>query len=97
MQEDHVSMGWAGARKLRRSVDGLTRVLAIELLTATRGIQMRAPLTPGPVGAAVIETLDGAGRPGPDRYLSPEIESVVARVACGDVLAAATRAAGDFN
>lgn len=97
MQEDHVSMGWAGARKLRRSVDGLTRVLAIELLTATRGIQMRAPLTPGPVGAAVIETLDGAGRPGPDRYLSPEIESVVARVADGDVLAAATRAAGDFN
>lgn len=97
MQEDHVSMGWAGARKLRRSVDGLTRVLAIELLTATRGIQMRAPLTPGPVGAAVIETLVGAGRPGPDRYLSPEIESVVARVADGDVLAAATRAAGDFN
>ena len=48
-------------------VDGLTRVLAIELLTATRGIQMRAPLTPGPVGAAVIEALDGAGRPGPDR------------------------------
>ena len=48
-------------------------------------------------GAAVIDTLDGAGRPGPDRYLSPEIESVVARVAGGDVLAAATRAAGDFN
>src|SRR5690606_15324591 len=34
MQEDHVSMGWAGARKLRRAVDGLTRVLAIEILTA---------------------------------------------------------------
>ena len=28
MQEDHVSMGWAAARKLRRAVDGLRRVLA---------------------------------------------------------------------
>ena len=37
MQEDHVSMGWSAARKLRRAVDGLTRVLAIELLTAARG------------------------------------------------------------
>ena len=40
MQEDHVSMGWSAARKLRRSVDGLTRVLAVELLTAARGIQL---------------------------------------------------------
>ena len=31
MQEDHVSMGWSAARKLRRSVDGLTRVVAIEV------------------------------------------------------------------
>ena len=45
MQEDHVSMGWSAARKLRRAIDGLTRVLAIEVLTAARGIDMRAPLT----------------------------------------------------
>ena len=31
MQEDHVSMGWHAARKLRRALDGLTRVLAIEI------------------------------------------------------------------
>src|SRR6185437_13446463 len=37
MQEDHVSMGWSAARKLRRAIDGLARVLAIELLTAARG------------------------------------------------------------
>ena len=36
MQEDHVSMGWAAARKLRRAIDGLGRVLAIEILTAAR-------------------------------------------------------------
>ena len=43
MQEDHVSMGWSAARKLRRSVDGLTRVLAIEVLTAARALDLRAP------------------------------------------------------
>ena len=57
MQEDHVSMGWSGARKLRRSVDALSRVLAIELLTAARGIQLRAPLEPAAATAAVIAAL----------------------------------------
>ena len=47
MQEDHVSMGWSAARKLRKSIDGLTRVLAIEILTAARGVDLRAPLEPG--------------------------------------------------
>ncbi len=86
MQEDHVSMGWHAARKLRRAVDGLTRVLAIEVLTATRAVQLRAPLTPAPATAAVIALLDGVGAPGPDRYLSPEIEYVVELVRSGAVL-----------
>ncbi|TCJ91508.1 histidine ammonia-lyase [Dermacoccus sp. SAI-028] len=102
MQEDHVSMGWAGARKLRRAVDGLARVLAIETLTATRGIQLRAPLTPGPVAAAVIDALTDeggqpAGMPGRDRYLSPEIERAVALVKSGAVRDAAARAAGSLD
>jgi histidine ammonia-lyase len=78
MQEDHVSMGWSAARKLRRSVDGLTRVVAIELLTAARALDLRAPLEPSPATAAVLrllrETVPG---PGPDRHLSPEIEHAV--------------------
>ena len=102
MQEDHVSMGWAGARKLRGAVDGLARVLAIETLTATRGIQLRAPLTPGPVSAAVIDALTDeggqpAGMPGRDRYLSPEIERAVALVKSGAVRDAAARAAGSLD
>ena len=36
-------MGWSAARKLRRSVDGLTRVVAIEVLTAARALDLRAP------------------------------------------------------
>ncbi|MET1058904.1 MAG: histidine ammonia-lyase, partial [Nocardioides sp.] len=51
MQEDHVSMGWSAARKLRRSVDGLTRVVAIEVLTAARALDLRAPLEPSPATA----------------------------------------------
>ena len=57
MQEDHVSMGWSAGRKLRRAIDGLTRVLAIELLTAARALDMRAPLAPAAATAAVAAGL----------------------------------------
>ena len=57
MQEDHVSMGWSAARKLRRAVDALTQVLAIEILTAARALDLRAPLTPAPATAAVRDAL----------------------------------------
>lgn len=76
MQEDHVSMGWGAARKLRRAIDGLGRVIAIELLTSTRAMDMRAPVEPGPVGAAVRAQLRTAVEgPATDRYLAPEIEA----------------------
>src|SRR4051794_7182077 len=89
MQEDHVSMGWSGARKLRRSVDGLTRVLAIELLTAARGIELRAPLQPAPATGAVLSGLrETTSGPGPDRMLSPEIEAATVFVSNGGVLKA---------
>ncbi|AAT89898.1 histidine ammonia-lyase [Leifsonia xyli subsp. xyli str. CTCB07] len=85
MQEDHVSMGWAAGRKLRRAVDGLTRVLAIEALTAARGADLRAPLRQGPATAAVTATLrESVAGPGPDRSLSHEIEAAVALVASPD-------------
>ncbi|WP_373284578.1 histidine ammonia-lyase [Flexivirga endophytica] len=94
MQEDHVSMGWSAARKLRRSVDGLRRVLAVELLTAARGIRLREPLRPGPATAAVIDALPNIGVPGPDRYLAPEIEQAVEFVSSGSALAAAEKVTG---
>jgi histidine ammonia-lyase len=93
MQEDHVSMGWSAARKLRRSVDALTRVLAIELLTAARALQLRAPLQPGPATGAVVSALrESVPGPGPDRFLSPEIEAAVAFVRSGAAVAAAESA-----
>ncbi|MBV9291284.1 MAG: aromatic amino acid lyase, partial [Frankiales bacterium] len=95
MQEDHVSMGWSAARKLRRSVDGLQRVLAIEVLTAARALDLRAPLQPAPATAAVVATLrEHVGGPGPDRYLAPEIDAAVELVRTGAVVAAAETVTG---
>jgi len=95
MQEDHVSMGWSAARKLRRSVDGLTRVLAVELLTAARALDLRAPLSPAPATAAVAAGLRTVVTgPGPDRFLAPEIEAAVAYVTSGGAVRAAESVLG---
>ncbi|MEV0334956.1 histidine ammonia-lyase [Nocardia sp. NPDC050717] len=98
MQEDHVSMGWSAARKLRRAIDGLTRVLAIEALTAARALDLRAPLTPAPATAAVREALRArVPGPGTDRYLAPEIEAAVELAATGALLAAAESITGPLG
>ncbi len=99
MQEDHVSMGWSAARKLRRSVDGLTRVVAIEVLTAARALDMRRPLEPSPATEAVIRLLRSSGvqGPGPDRHLSPEIETTVGLVRSGAVLHAVEEVIGELQ
>ena len=90
MQEDHVSLGWHAARKLRQSVDALRRVLAIELVAAARGIELRAPLEPSEPAQRVIAVLrERVGGPGPDRFLAPDIEAAVQLLASGEVLAAA--------
>ncbi|MGI8625441.1 MAG: aromatic amino acid lyase, partial [Geodermatophilaceae bacterium] len=95
MQEDHVSMGWAAGLKLRRAIDGLRRVLAIEILSAARALDFRAPLVPGAATAAahdcVRTRVDG---PGPDRYLTPEIEAVVELLGTGELVAAVESVAG---
>ena len=82
MQEDHVSMGWAAARKLRTVLDNVTSVLAVELLAAVRGLQLRAPLTPSPAGRIAVDAVAAfAGEPGPDIFLAPVIEAARALVA----------------
>ena len=90
MQEDHVSMGWSAARKLRKVVDNLARILAIELVTAARAIEFRTGLTPAPATARVVQELRTVvGGVGPDRFLSPELEAATALVNSGAVVAAA--------
>ena len=88
---------WAGPRPANCAgpLDGLTRVLAIELLTAARGLELRAPLAPAPATAAVVAALRGtAGGPGPDRFLAPEIEAAVEFVADGGAVLAAQSITG---
>ena len=74
MQEDHVSMGWSAARKLRTSIDNLRRILAVELVASARGLDLRAPLAPASATGAVLgalrRTVPG---PGTDRHLAPEL------------------------
>src|SRR3954470_2524680 len=81
MQEDHVSMGWAAAKKLRTVLDNLTSLLAVELISAVRGLQLRAPLTPSPAGRVAISLVTPfAGEPGPDRFVAPVLDAARAVV-----------------
>ena len=87
MQEDHVSMGWHAARKLRTSIDAFCDVIAIELVTGARALALRAPLRPSPVTAAVGDRVNAVtGGPGHDRWLSPEIAAVGELVRSGELL-----------
>lgn len=87
MQEDHVSMGWSAARKLRTAISNLNHIIAIELVTAARAIELRAPLQPSPVTAKIIADLrQNVSGPGPDRFLSPELMAASEFVAAGKVM-----------
>ena len=88
MQEDHVSMGWHAARKLRRSLEAFADVLAIELVAASRAIALRGPLRASPVTAAVADRVNEvSGGPGTDRWLSPQLRQVGALARSGEVTA----------
>ncbi|MFE0737590.1 histidine ammonia-lyase [Streptomyces sp. NPDC058855] len=90
MQEDHVSMGWSAARKLRTAIGNLNRIIAVELYAATRGIELREGLTPAPASRAAIDALRAAGvqGPGPDRFLAPDLAAADAFVREGRLVAA---------
>lgn len=98
MQEDHVSMGWSAARKLRKVIENLSRILAIELVTAARAIEFRKGLVASPATSSVINTLrEVVPGIGPDRWLSPELESAVTLVQSGKVASAARQVVKDLH
>jgi histidine ammonia-lyase len=95
MQEDHVSMGWGAARKLRTVIANLRRILAVELTCAARALDLRAPLEPGPGSAAARAAVRAAiPGPGPDRWLAPELDDAEALVDSGAVLDAVEASVG---
>jgi histidine ammonia-lyase len=95
MQEDHVSMGWGAARKLRASLDNLGGILAIELVAAARALELRQPLEPATATAAALaavrEVVPGFGA---DRWLSPELEAAKRLVLSGAVVHAVESTSG---
>jgi histidine ammonia-lyase len=99
MQEDHVSMGWGAARKLRTSVDNLRRILAVEITAAARAIELRAPLEPAAGTGAAVGALRAADVPGagPDRWLAPELAAAEELLLSGALLTAVTGAIGEFE
>jgi histidine ammonia-lyase len=98
MQEDHVSMGWGAARKLRTAAANLTRILAVELTCAARALDLRAPLEPGAGTAAARDAVRAAvPGPGPDRFLAPELAEVERLVASGAVVEAVESAIGGLE
>jgi histidine ammonia-lyase len=97
MQEDHVSMGWGAARKLRRSIDGLRRILAVELLAAGAAIDLRLPLTPAPgTGAALAALRKVVAAPGRDRFLAPDLAAAELLLAEGRLIDDVEQAIGEL-
>jgi histidine ammonia-lyase len=89
MQEDHVSLGWGAARKLRTAVNNLGRILAVELTCAAHGIDLRAPLQPARGTAAALACVrERIGGPGPDRHLAPDLAAAEELVTSGALVAA---------
>jgi histidine ammonia-lyase len=98
MQEDHVSMGWGAARKLRVAVANLAGILTVELACAARALDLRAPLTPAVgTGAARDAIRSRIAGPGPDRWLSPELAAVERLVLDGTLLDAVGSAIGPLS
>jgi histidine ammonia-lyase len=95
MQEDHVSMGWGAARKLRTVVANLARILAVELTCGAQAVELRAPLRPGPgTGAALAAVRERIAGAGPDRLRSPELADAEVLVGSGALLDAVEDAVG---
>ncbi len=98
MQEDHVSMGWSAARKLRVAVANLTRIFAVELSVAARALDLREPLKPSPATSAVLDLIrERVQGPGPDRWLSPELSAVEQLVHSSLITAAAAEVIGPLD
>jgi histidine ammonia-lyase len=91
-REDHVSMGVHAADKLRRIVDNVRNVLAVELLCAAQGLDLRLPVRPAAALAAAHDAVRAAvPHLVEDRPLYRDIARVRALIDDGTLLAAARR------
>jgi histidine ammonia-lyase len=98
MQEDHVSMGWGAALKLRSVLDNLAHILSVELVAASRALDLRAPLKPAPATGAVRDALrKQVAGVGPDRVVAPDLVAAEAMLRSGAIVKAAQAVAGPLQ
>jgi histidine ammonia-lyase len=87
-QEDYVSMGMSGARRLERMLKNLRNTIAIELLCACQGIDLLAPLKTGRLATRAYEAVRTKSRMlSVDRPLAADIEAVSALISDGAIAA----------
>jgi histidine ammonia-lyase len=87
-QEDYVSMGMSGARRLAPMLANLKNILAIELLAACQGIDLLAPLRTGPATRQAYDIVRGLSPAvDSDRSLAADIEAVARQVGQGSFAA----------
>ncbi|MAZ02451.1 MAG: histidine ammonia-lyase [Sneathiella sp.] len=83
-QEDHVSMATHGARRLLRMAENTAAIVGIELLSATQGLELRAPLqTSAPLERLHAEIRKIAEPYEEDRFFAPDIEAAKKLVMSG--------------
>jgi histidine ammonia-lyase len=83
-KEDVVPMAMTAAWKLRRIVENVRHVLAIELMCAAQGVDYRAPLEPGAGVAAAHRLVRSLVPPlDHDRVISGDIERLGQAIAAG--------------
>jgi len=83
-QEDHVSMATFAARRLGEMAENTGTIVAIELLAAAQGVDLRAPLHTSPALLKVMALIRArAAAYHQDRYFAPDIASIGALVKSG--------------
>ncbi|HEY2461584.1 MAG TPA: histidine ammonia-lyase [Candidatus Acidoferrum sp.] len=81
-QEDYVSMGMSGARRLERMLQNLRHIVAIELLCACQGIDLLSPLQTGALGKKAYDAVRAkSAMVVEDRPLAEDMETVAALIA----------------
>ena len=83
-QEDYVSMGMSGARRLEKMLRNLQHIIAIELLCACQGIDLLAPLQTGPLAKQAYDAVrEKSTKVNEDRPLAPDISVISATIETG--------------
>lgn len=97
-REDHVSMGATSATKAARVIANARVGIAIEMMVAAQGLDVRLPLRPG-AGVAAAHDAIRATVPSltTDRALAPDMRAITAMIVDGTIRRAVEAAVGALS